>query len=86
MKKILDSVKTFLEMWGRARAAAFLARHGNYRAAQALYVTDHQEQLRAILENPDYDQSMLREWFQQRYGDWWLQAWQRYLETGDISW
>jgi hypothetical protein len=49
-------------------------------------VTDHQEQLRAILEDPDYDQSMLREWFQQRYGDWWLQAWQRYLETGDISW
>jgi hypothetical protein len=49
-------------------------------------VTDHQEQLRAILEHPDYDQSMLREWFQQRYGDWWLQAWQRYLETGDISW
>jgi hypothetical protein len=49
-------------------------------------VTDHQEQLRAILEDPDYDQGMLREWFQQRYGDWWLQAWQRYLETGDISW
>ena len=48
--------------------------------------TDHQEQLRAILEDPDYDQGMLREWFQQRYGDWWLQAWQRYLETGDISW
>jgi hypothetical protein len=49
-------------------------------------VTDHQEQLRAILEDPDYDQGMLRSWFQQRYGDWWLQAWQRYLETGDISW
>jgi len=49
-------------------------------------VTDPQEQLRAILEHPDYDQSMLREWFQQRYGDWWLHAWQRYLETGDISW
>jgi hypothetical protein len=37
MTSILHSIKTFLEMWGRARAAAFLARHGNYRAAQALY-------------------------------------------------
>ena len=37
MKKILDGVKTFLEMWGRARAATYLARHGNYHAAQALY-------------------------------------------------
>ena len=57
---------------------------GNLR--RLCIVTDHQEQLRAILEDPDYDQGMLREWFQQRYGDWWLQAWQRYLETGDISW
>ena len=37
MKKILDSIKTFLEMWGRARAATYLARYGNYRAAQDLY-------------------------------------------------
>jgi len=37
MKRILDSIKTFLEMWGRARAAAYLARQGHYRAAQALY-------------------------------------------------
>jgi len=37
MKKILDSIKTWLEMLGRARAAAYLARYGNYRAAQNLY-------------------------------------------------
>jgi len=37
MKRILDSIKTFLEMWGRARAAAYLARQGNYRAAQDMY-------------------------------------------------
>jgi hypothetical protein len=37
MKKVFGSIKTFLEMWGRARAAAYLARYGNYRAAQALY-------------------------------------------------
>jgi len=37
MKRILDGIKTFLEMWGRARAAAYLARNGNYQAAQALY-------------------------------------------------
>ena len=37
MKQILDGIKTFLEMWGRARAATYLARYGNYRAAQALY-------------------------------------------------
>jgi hypothetical protein len=49
-------------------------------------VTDASDQINAILEDPNYDQGMLREWFQQRYGDWWLQAWQRYLETGDISW
>ena len=37
MKSILNSIKDFLEMWGRARAAAYLARNGNYHAAQALY-------------------------------------------------
>jgi len=37
MKRIFDRIKTFLEMWGRARAAAYLARYGNYRAARALY-------------------------------------------------
>jgi hypothetical protein len=37
MKSILKSIKDFLEMWGRARAAAYLARNGNYQAAQALY-------------------------------------------------
>lgn len=37
MTSILNSIKTFLEMWGRARAAAYLARHGDYHAAQALY-------------------------------------------------
>jgi hypothetical protein len=37
MKRIFDRIKTFLEMWGRARAAAYLARNGNYQAAQALY-------------------------------------------------
>jgi hypothetical protein len=37
MKTIFNCVKAWLEMWGRARAAAYLARHGNYQAAQALY-------------------------------------------------
>jgi hypothetical protein len=37
MKKILDSIKAYLEIWGRARAAAYLARYGNYRAAQDMY-------------------------------------------------
>ena len=37
MTSIFNSIKTFLEMWGRARAAAYLARHGDYQAAQALY-------------------------------------------------
>ena len=37
MKRILESIKAFLEMWGRARAAAYLARNGNYHAAHALY-------------------------------------------------
>jgi hypothetical protein len=37
MKKILDSINTFLEIWGRARAAAYLARYGNYQAARDLY-------------------------------------------------
>ena len=37
MKSVFKSIKTFLEMWGRARAAAYLARNGNYQAAQALY-------------------------------------------------
>jgi hypothetical protein len=37
MTSIFNSIKTFLEMWGRARAAAYLARNGNYHAAQALY-------------------------------------------------
>jgi len=37
MKNILDSIKTFLEMWGRARAATYLARQGHYRAAQEMY-------------------------------------------------
>jgi hypothetical protein len=37
MKRILESIKAFLEMWGRARAAAYLARQGNYRAAQDMY-------------------------------------------------
>jgi hypothetical protein len=37
MKRILDSIKTVLEMWGRARAAAYLARQGDYRAAREMY-------------------------------------------------
>jgi hypothetical protein len=37
MKKILNNIKEWLEMWGRARAAAYLARNGDYHAAQALY-------------------------------------------------
>jgi hypothetical protein len=37
MTSILHSIKTFLEMWGRARAAAYLARQGEWKSAQALY-------------------------------------------------
>ena len=37
MTSIFNSIKTFLEMWGRARAAAYLAQNGKYQAAQALY-------------------------------------------------
>lgn len=37
MRSIFNSIKDFLEMWGRARAAAYLARNGDYHAAQALY-------------------------------------------------
>jgi hypothetical protein len=37
MRSILDNIKTWLEMWGRARAAAYLARQGDWKSAQALY-------------------------------------------------
>ena len=37
MRSIFNRIKDFLEMWGRARAAAYLARNGDYHAAQALY-------------------------------------------------
>ena len=37
MKRIFYTLKTVLEMWGRARAAAYLARQGHYRAAQEMY-------------------------------------------------
>ena len=37
MKSIFNSIKDFLEMWGRARAAAYLARQGDWKSAQALY-------------------------------------------------
>ena len=37
MKTIFNGIKAWLEMWGRARAAAYLARQGDYRAAQDMY-------------------------------------------------
>lgn len=37
MKRFIGCVKAWLEMWGRARAAAYLARQGDYRAAQDMY-------------------------------------------------
>ena len=37
MKSVFKSIKDFLEMWGRARAAAYLARQGDWKSAQALY-------------------------------------------------
>ena len=37
MTNIFNSIKTWLEMWGRARAAAYLARQGDWKSAQALY-------------------------------------------------
>jgi hypothetical protein len=37
MKTIFNCIKEWLEMWGRARAAAYLARQGDYRAAQDMY-------------------------------------------------
>lgn len=37
-----------------------------------------------ILADPDYDQSQLQAWFQERYGDAWRLAWLRYQETGMI--
>ena len=51
-----------------------------------LYITDTDQELEEIFTNPDYDQSMLQDWFRNRYGDRWPDAWRRYLETGDISW
>lgn len=37
MKKIINSIEVVLEMFARARAASYLARFGNYQAAQDLY-------------------------------------------------
>ena len=37
-----------------------------------------------VLLDPDYDQGLLQQWFQHRYGDAWKFAWDRYLETGII--
>jgi len=36
LKKISNSILSFIESVGRARAAAELARHGHHRAAQRL--------------------------------------------------
>ena len=38
-----------------------------------------------ILMDPDYDQSMLQDWFKNRYGEHWRVLWNRYLETGRVS-
>jgi len=40
------------------------------------------QELDAILSDPDYDQSQLQEWFQRHYGQHWRVMWNRYLETG----
>lgn len=40
--------------------------------------------LHDILDDPDYDQSRLQEWFRWQYGDDWKLMWNRYLETGQI--
>ena len=45
---------------------------------------DSIDSLEEIFSDPDYDQSKLQDWFRQRYGELWTQAWRRYLETGDI--
>ena len=44
-----------------------------------------QQEIDRLLEDPDYDQSMLQDWFKTRYGDRWRMLWNRYLETGRIS-
>ena len=55
---------------------------GNLR--RPCIVTDHQEQLRAILEDPNYDQADLQAWFRRVYGDAWRVMWNQYLETGQF--
>jgi hypothetical protein len=37
MKKFIESIWSFLETFGQARAAASLARQGNYTGAKAIY-------------------------------------------------
>jgi hypothetical protein len=53
---------------------------------QGIYIMDaHQiNELEDILNDPDYDQSQLQQWFQHQYGDTWPLAWNRYQETGMI--
>ncbi len=51
-----------------------------------LYNAPMDDELRNIILAEDYDQSQLQDWFRKRYGEWWIEAWRRYLETGDISW
>jgi hypothetical protein len=37
MKQFLETVWSLCESWGTARAAAYMARMGNYKGAQELY-------------------------------------------------
>jgi len=39
-------------------------------------------ELEDILNDLDYDQSRLQDWFKKKYGDNWATMWNRYLETG----
>lgn len=42
------------------------------------------QELDAILNDPNYDQSMLIGWFRGRYGADWQIKWNQYQETGRI--
>lgn len=46
--------------------------------------TQTQKEISDILDDPNYDQSMLIAWFKNRFGDQWRLKWNHYLETGYI--
>lgn len=43
------------------------------------------QELEDLLNDPNYDQGRLQEWFRQQYGDEWTVMWNRYIETGRFS-